>query len=221
MTLSLNSIKPVYVRRLRSAALVLLVSLCVLKIGHAQIVGNGSFETPDIPADSFQYDPSGATWIFSGSSGIIDQPGDGFFGAPAPDGTQYAFLQFDPETPGVFSQTITLSLAGTYRLSFMVAGRPVNGGGAGGDLPYQILLDSTIIASDATTSGQSFTTRVFDFFATSGSHTLTFETAAGASGDNTAFFDTIFVQQVPEPSSAALLLSALIALAVRRILAKA
>ncbi|HEX4639479.1 MAG TPA: PEP-CTERM sorting domain-containing protein [Chthoniobacterales bacterium] len=203
--------KRAFVRWLGQVALGLFVCVCAFDVGNAQIVANGSFETPDIPSNSFVYDPSGASWIFTGSSGIIDSPGAAFFGPPAPDGSQYAFLQFDPMTPGVFSETITLSLDGTYRLSYVVAGRPSNGGGAGGDLPYQIRLDSTIVASDATTTGQPFTARVFDFFATSGTHTLTFETAPGASGDNTAFFDSVAIQPVPEPATAALFVSGLLA----------
>jgi hypothetical protein len=190
--------------------------LATIASGVGQIIANGSFETPDISSNTFLYDPSGAVWVFTGSSGIIDAPGGAFFGEPAPDGSQYAFLQFDPTNAGVFSQTITLSLAGTYELSYLVAGRPNNGGGAAGNLPYQILLDSTVIASDSTTTGQPFTSKVFDFSATTGSHTLTFETAAGASGDNTAFFDMIAIQAVPEPGSAVLFLSSLIAAAVTR-----
>ena len=203
-------------RRLGKAGLVLFIWLCALVGGKAQIVANGSFETPDIPSNTFQYNPSGTTWVLAGSSGTIDAPGGAFFGPPAPDGSQYAFLQFDPTNAGVFSQTITLSLDGTYQLSYMVAGRPSNGSGAGGNLPYQILLDSTIIGSDTTTTGQPFTNRLFDFVATSGSYTLTFETATGAAGDNTAFFDTVAVQPVPEPGTAVLFLSGLIAIAATR-----
>ena len=190
--------------------------LATIASGVGQIVTNGSFETPDIPSNTFLYNPSGAPWVFTGSSGIIDAPGGAFFGQPAPDGSQYAFLQFDPTNAGVFSETITLSLSGTYQLSYLVAGRPDNGAGATGNLPYQILLDSTVIFSDATTTGQPFTGKVFNFFATSGSHTLTFETAPSASGDNTAFFDMIAIQAVPEPGTAALFLTGLVAAAVTR-----
>jgi hypothetical protein len=196
-------------RRAAVLAAAAAIWLATIASGVGQVIANGSFETPDIPSNTFLYDPSGATWVFTGSSGIIDAPGGAFFGQSAPDGSQYAFLQFDPTNAGVFSQTITLSLAGTYQLSYLVAGRPDNGGGAAGDLPYQILLDSTVIASDTTTTGQPFTSKVFGFSATSGSHTLTFETAAGASGDNTAFFDMIAIQAVPEPTVGVLLLSSL------------
>src|SRR6476646_4235511 len=115
----------------RAAVLAAITALWLAPIasGLGQIVANGSFETPDIPSNSFLYDPSGATWVFTGSSGIIDAPGGAFFGQPAPDGSQYAFLQFDPSNAGVFSETITLSLAGTYRLTYLVAGRPDNGAG--------------------------------------------------------------------------------------------
>ena len=61
-------------------------------------------------------------------------------------------------------------------------------------------------AIDATTTGQSFTTRVFQFTATAGDHTLTFEVSPDSTGDNTAFFDAVAIQ-VPEPRTDVLLLS--------------
>jgi hypothetical protein len=204
------------VQRLGMTGFMLAACLWPLLNVKGQIITNGSFETPDISSNTFLYDPNGASWIFTGSSGIIDAPGDAFFGQPAPDGSQYAFLQFDPTNAGVFSQTIALTLSGTFQLTYLVAGRPDNGGGAAGNLPYQILLDSTVIGIDSTTTNQPFTAKVFDFSATSGNHTLTFETAAGASGDNTAFFDMIAIQSVPEPANAALFLTGLIAAAVTR-----
>ena len=134
--------------------------------------------------------------------GVWPAPGET---PPAPDGSQYAFLQ-SATAPGAFSQTINFTLSGTYLLSYLVAGRSDNGAGAAGDLSYQILLDSTVIAIDATTTGQSFTTRVFQFTATAGDHTLTFEVSPDSTGDNTAFFDAVAIQ-VPEPRTDVLLLS--------------
>ena len=171
----------------------------------AQSVANGSFETPVLSANSFLYDPAGATWTFLANSGIINVPGGGFFSPPAPDGNQYAFLQ-SASNPGAFSESILFSLPGTYELSYLVAGRSDNGQGARGDLAYDVLLDSLVIGNDATVTGQPFTMRSFDFVADSGSHTLTFESTANGT-DNTAFFDVVAIRAVPEPTVGALLLS--------------
>lgn len=193
---------PVFVRWFGTAGLVLALSFCALLNANGQSVTNGSFETPVLSGNSFLYDPSGATWIFNANAGIINAPGGGFFGPSAPNGSQYAFLQ-SGGAPGSFSQTINFSLSGTYLLSYLVAGRSNDGAGAFGDLSYQILLDSTVIATDSTTTAQPFTSRMFQFNANAGSHTLTFEVSPGATGDNTAFFDSIAIQ-VPEPGTALL-----------------
>lgn len=181
------------------------VGLCALTHANGQTVNNGSFETPVLPLNSFLYDPSGASWNFTANSGIINAPGVGFFGPAAPDGAQYAFLQ-SATAPGAFSETINFSLSGTYLLSYSVAGRSDDGQSAAGNLSYQIRLDSTVIAMDATTTAQPFTAEVFQFTTTAGNHVLTFEVAPDSIGDNTAFFDRVSVQ-VPEPATIALLLT--------------
>src|SRR5260221_3037742 len=118
--------------------------LATLAFSFGQSVANSSFETPALSSNSFLYDPSGATWTFVNNAGIINAPGAGFFGPSAPDGSQYAFLQ-SATTPGAFSETITFTLSGTYRLSYFVAGRANDGEGATGDLSYQVLFDSLVI----------------------------------------------------------------------------
>jgi hypothetical protein len=198
------------------AAVIVLIWLCALSRATAQTVGNSSFETPSLPANSFSYDPSGGTWTFAANAGIINAPGGGFVGPSAPDGSQYAFLQ-SANNPGALSQSITFSLAGTYQLSYLVAARSDNGLGAAGNLSYQVLLDSTVIGNDATVSGQPFTSRSFNFVASSGSHTLTFEPIANEV-DNTAFLDVVAIQPVPEPAAGGLLLSSLSAFLVVRAL---
>ena len=186
--------------------MLLAICFCALSQSIGQTVVNGSFETPALSPNTFLYDPSGATWIFTANAGIINAPGGGFLGPAAPDGSQYAFLQ-SASAPGAFSQTINFSLSGTYLLSYLVAGRSDDGGGALGDLSYQILLDSTVMATDATTTAQPFTSRMFQFTTTAGDHTLTFEVAPDSTGDNTAFFDSVALVQVPEPESVFLLLA--------------
>ena len=207
-------VKPVFVRRIGKAGLTLLLLFSALLYANGQTVINGSFETPDIPSNTFLYNPTGGTWAFNLNSGIIDAPGGGFFGPAAPDGSQYAFLQSGGALSS-FSQTINFSLSGTYMLSYLVAGRPGNGGGAFGDLSYQILLDSTVIATDATITAQPFTNRNVQFAATAGDHTLTFAVSPGSTGDNTAFFDRIAIQ-VPEPGTIFLFLAFAPALPIAR-----
>src|SRR2546430_9975762 len=83
---------------------------------------------------------------------------------PAPDGNQYAFLQ-TATNPGAFSQTITFTLSGPYRLSYLVAGRPDNGEGPTGALSYQWLFDSFVIGRDPTPTSHPLTFRPFISFA--------------------------------------------------------
>ena len=189
--------------------------LCALVCAEAETVANNSFETPALAADSFQYDPNGASWLFVQNSGIINAPGDGFASQNAPNGNQYAFLQSAAagNGNGAFSQSIHFDLAGSYQLSFMVAGRPNNGNGAAGTLSYQIQLDSTVIGTDATTTAQAFTARSFNFVTTVGDHTLIFDIPGTVGTDETAFFDVVSIQAVPEPAIAALLLAGLVGVA--------
>ena len=56
--------------------------------------GDAGFESPSVGSGSFQYDPTGTAWAFTGSAGVSGN-GSGFTaGNPAaPEGTQVAFLQ--------------------------------------------------------------------------------------------------------------------------------
>ena len=79
---------------------------------------NPSFEIPAL-GSGYQYSPSGSGigWTFGGGSGI--QGNNSAWGAaPAPDGTQTAFIQ----GIGSIAQTLNLS-AGSYTLSFQAAQR--------------------------------------------------------------------------------------------------
>ncbi len=117
------------------------------------LVPNGSFETSDPPINNgqFQYNPSGATWTFSPSSGISAN-GSGFTGGNpnAPDGTHVGILQ----QGGSISQTLTLD-AGTYIFSFQAAQR-----GNGNATFQQLRVNLTSIGSSSGTlqmvSGKTF-----------------------------------------------------------------
>lgn len=191
-----------------------LVTLLLALTSEAGIIADGGFESPVVPINSNQYNSIGGSWAFLSYSGIINGNGAGFHAPPAQEGTQYAFLQdyFGPS--GTISQSITLDATGTYSLSFLVAGRPDNGMGSGGNLSYEILLDTALIGSDVTTTGQPFAERAFSFSASAGSHILTFQPSALQSGDNTAFFETVSINTVPEPAPASLYSIVIITIAV-------
>ena len=174
----------------------LIFALLGLQPASAQVVTNATFELPVLLASSSlaSYQPGFNVpgWTFLSASGVnaaglISPPGD--YAAPmAPDGSQIAFLQ---EASAAFSQTITLPAAGPCVLTYFVAGRPTNGT-YGGNVTYSVLLDSSLLVTNATTTnGQAFTLQTVTFTATAGSHLLTFTNSPTIVGDNTAFFDDI------------------------------
>jgi subtilisin family serine protease len=145
---------------------------------EAPSVGTGSF-------GSFQYDPTGTPWSYSGSAGVAGN-GSGFTsGNPnAPEGTQVGFLQ----RAGSFSQVISGMAAGTYLLTFDAAQR-ANWQASRQD--FQVLVDGVAVGTfiPASTSSAQYTTSVFTVAA--GSHTIAFQGLDTAGGDNTAFVDTV------------------------------
>ncbi len=163
-------------------------------------VTDGSFELPSLPANTYLYNPLGSPWTYSGNSGVI-YPSSAFGSPAAPAGNQVAFLQTDSLSAanfGQFSQPITLPSTGTYTLSYLDAGRSL--GIYQGNVAYEVLLDTTLLATPATTSGQPFTSQSFSFTSTVGPHVLTFRVSATQPlGDDTAFFDNVVI--VPEPAT--------------------
>src|SRR6516225_600303 len=138
----------------------------------AQVVSNGDFEIPQVPSGIGVYSPTNATWVWpSGGTngGIISPPGfipseSASFQAPAaPTGNQIAFVQMAFSNYATMSESITLPADGIYRLSYYDAGRPTWAPGVGGNTTYNVLLDTNIIATVSTTTGQPFTPEAFTF----------------------------------------------------------
>src|SRR5207249_7425384 len=97
---------------------------------------NPSFEIPAL-GGGYQYNPSapGIGWTFSANSGIQGN-GSAWGAAPAPNGTQTAFIQIISS----ISQTLSLN-AGSYTLSFQAARR-------GSQVqPVKVTIDGTQIGS--------------------------------------------------------------------------
>src|SRR5437879_3587576 len=80
---------------------------------------DAGFESPAIGTGSFQYDPVGTPWTFSGGAGVSSN-GSGFTSgnSNAPEGTQVAFVQ----ATGSISQSVEFA-PGTYVVSFQAARR--------------------------------------------------------------------------------------------------
>ncbi len=85
----------------------------------ANAMNDGSFETPALITDAFQFAANTGPWNFSSTTGLA-RNGDSFTsGNPnAPDGSQVAFIQGS----GVISQSVYL-IAGSYNISFYAAQR--------------------------------------------------------------------------------------------------
>jgi hypothetical protein len=147
---------------------------------------NNSFEIPAL-GSSYQYNPSavGIGWTFSAGSGV--QGNGGAWGAaPAPAGTQTAFVQ----STGSISQTLTLN-AGSYTISFQAAQRlcctsPFV-------QPVKVSVDGIQIGSLISPASTSFAPVSIPFsVGTTGAHTFTFTGTDGQ--DKTTFIDSVTVQ---------------------------
>jgi hypothetical protein len=149
----------------------------------APVFTNWGFEAPEQGSPTYQYNPTGAGWTFSGEAGV-QEAGSGFSSYFPPQGIQTGFLQ----GTGSISQSITLP-AGTYSIRFLAAQRTGTGGAQG----IKVTFDSTTIGTyNPVNSSGSFTPYVTSSFtSTGGSHTITFTGTGYGGGDDTAFIDEI------------------------------
>jgi hypothetical protein len=99
------------------------------------------FETPSIGGGAFQYNPSGCSWTFSGSSGNgsgIAAKGSQFGNGNVPEGAQEAFIQ----GTGAISQAISGFIPGTtYTITFTAGQRPGNA------QTWNVKMDDSVIGS--------------------------------------------------------------------------
>jgi hypothetical protein len=167
-----------------SFLLPMLLALAYLPNAYAQATAlNNSFEAPSLGA-AFQYNPVGASWSFSGASGI--QGNGSAWGAPLSiAGTQTAFIQ----NQGSISQTINVVTAGPYNILFVAAQRACCGAP-----PYsqqiKVMVDGVEIGRALPSSTTSYSNHTFPYVFSAGIHTITFAGTV-SSGDNTAFIDAV------------------------------
>ncbi len=143
-----------------------------------------------VGAGHSQYDPSGSSWVFSGTSGVAGN-GSTFTSSnpPAAEASQVAFL----ESTGSFSQAVSNWAAGTYVLTFEAAQR---GSDQASRQNFSVLVDGTVVGTftPSNSSYQSFASLAF--YVTAGVHTISFQGLDSAGGDNTVLLDQVSLVQV-------------------------
>ena len=172
---------------------VLAVMLCAAASSlTASMITNASFETPSLGAGNFAYAPGGATWTFTGSSGIAAN-GSAFGFLPAPDGSQVAFLQGAVS----FSETITSVTPGEV-ISFFAALRTTSQPGETFTVSYAGSVIGTFLASSLSTTWTQFSVSIP--LAAPSSGLLQFA-SPGTGGDSDVGIDNVTSAAVPEPVS--------------------
>ena len=168
---------------------VFLDAISVARLGELA-VANAGFEAPAQGPGAVQYDPAGAAWTFSNTSGVAANGTPFTVGSPpAPDGAQVAFLQ----AAGTITQTVAGWAAGTYQISFQAAQRKQ---AALSREDFQVLVDGAVVDTftPAGTAYETYATSAFTVAA--GSHTIAFQGLDSAGGDNTALLDAVTVTRL-------------------------
>lgn len=195
-------------RRRPALAIALATTLAASPVA-AQTVANGSFETPDIAAGTFQYNPTAA---FESNAGVAAN-GSIFLFASAPDGDQVAFLQSAPSGTGAFSLDVSGLTAGTsYTASFLAARRPDVDGFYGVN-PFTVSFNGVLLGTftPASTQFAAFTTTSFVAGGTTGTLRFVGTPVFMAGADNASAIDLVSVSPVatsavPEPASWAMMI---------------
>lgn len=196
---------------------VVIISFLALP-ARANLITNGSFETPTVPAGGFTNFNSGSTgitgWTVTGPQVSIVSGSYTSFGLsfPAEDGTQWLDLTGDNANAveGV-EQTIATSSGVTYDLSYFVGNQVDPGGPYGTTSTVDVLVNGSVIQKSTNSMGAGETTQVWQqfmtsFVATSSSTTIEFLNG-DPPNDNTNGLDNVVVvpgpilTATPEPST--------------------
>ena len=149
-------------------------------------IADGSFEQPVVAANTYQLDPSGIPWQFSGIAGVSNNGSPFTAGNPnAPDGSQVALIK----GTGSMSQSVSFA-AGTYDLSFMAAQRANY---QSQSQQIQVLVDGSQVALLTPVSTSYGLYQTLNFTVTAGAHTIQFIGTNPQGGDNTAFLDGVAI----------------------------
>jgi choice-of-anchor C domain-containing protein len=173
----------------------------------AQIVANGGFETPTAPTNNFSTLSGSQLTGWTISQGNVDLIGPGYWQPAA--GSQSLDLNGNAG-PATIYQDVTLTLGGTYRLSFAMAGnvegpptlKTMTVGIGGIDLGT-----FSFNAAGRSPSAMGWETFTRDFTATTPTMRLTFASTTPGCCTGPAL-DAVSITQVstvPEPSTYALI----------------
>jgi hypothetical protein len=214
--------------RTASALAALAVLASATGASAAELIQNGSFETPYLgpfnwtepghPSYSPHYPeelvypyPTLDGWTYDNVALVDGQAGSDWYG-PIPrtgfDGYQFAALQ----TTGSLSQYF-VSPGGELTLSWLSGGRPDLYGTEGGDQTYAVEVDGASVGTFSTASGQIFAPETLPLTDVSaGFHELIFKGLA--TQDETAFLDDVSIVtgvtspvSTPEPATWMLMLA--------------
>lgn len=153
---------------------------------------NGGFESP-VVGNSFQYGPTGTSWIFAGGTGVAGNSSAFTNGNPAaPEGSQVAFIQGGG--PYISQMLSSFRTGVSYSVSFKAAqrGNCCNAGG----LDIDVYLDSTLLGSFKPAGATYTDMSTAPFTTTAGPHVLKFVGRNSSGGDNTALLDSVSIDRL-------------------------
>ncbi len=204
--------------------LALAMTLAFSAISSANLVVNGSFESPDVVATSddglgtYWYVRNGTSadgWTRSGSqwTWLDSRPGKWI----ASDGEQYT--EVESGYAGSISQTIATWAGQSYRLTFDYAANPYLSS-TNPDDSLRLYLNGSAFAyvdgSDSTTDDLDWTTYAYVFTASSTSTELRFQDGYTNFPYHGGFLDNVTMVAVPEPATLGVLGLGLVSLIRRR-----
>lgn len=187
---------------MRMFAAVLLASAALAAPAHAvELITNGSFEAPAIPANSFLTRDTATqgipSWtIVSGNVDIVNS----FLGSTAADGANW--LDLVGSTDGTITQSFNTVLNKIYTLTFQYGHNDL-GGAASRTASYSV----GALAGSVTHTGPGFNYNSLSatFLGTGGLTTLTFANVGGSDNAGIAL-DAVSVSAIPEPATWALMI---------------
>lgn len=170
------------------------------------LLSNGGFETP--ATSSYLYNPSGASWVFSGTSGNgsgVASGGSAFTANNplAPEGSQVGFLQ---KTSSISQAVVGLQAGTVYQISFSAANRATPGFNTGQS--WEVQIDGVPVASfPPGSAGAAYSDFSATFKASGVSHLLTFAGTNQNSGDATVLIDDVRMTPLASAPPAGLIAS--------------